>query len=121
MQFFSHDFHLYIYHSVEGIPENTTIKDGRDIKLKGSDFIVPHRPLNCGNSGTTVRLMTGLLAGQKLKAKFIGDQSLSKRPMDRIVNPLIDMGINISCDNGTPPITRTTNVMTIKLRSLIMF
>lgn len=45
-------------------------------------------PLDCGNSGTTMRLVTGILAGQKFNSVLIGDESLSKRPMKRIIEPL---------------------------------
>ena len=65
---------------------------------------IPKKELYLGNSGTTARLITGILANQSFETKLIGDKSLSKRPMDRIINPLIDMGINISCDNGMAPI-----------------
>jgi 3-phosphoshikimate 1-carboxyvinyltransferase len=50
------------------------------------------QPLDCGNSGTTMRLLAGLLAGQDFESELIGDESLSKRPMDRVVVPLREMG-----------------------------
>ena len=49
-------------------------------------------PLDCGNSGTTMRLLAGLLAGQAFESELIGDESLSRRPMDRVVAPLREMG-----------------------------
>jgi 3-phosphoshikimate 1-carboxyvinyltransferase len=49
-------------------------------------------PLDCGNSGTTMRLLAGLLAAQEFESELIGDESLSKRPMDRVVKPLREMG-----------------------------
>ena len=62
-------------------------------------------PLNFNNSGTSVRLMTGLLAGQEFNSILIGDESLSSRPMGRIVQPLMKMGSDISCSaQGTLPI-----------------
>ena len=61
-------------------------------------------PINCMNSGTTIRLISGLLAGCGINAVIYGDDSLSKRPMDRIVDPLLQMGADISCENGTLPI-----------------
>lgn len=65
----------------------------------------PKKPLNCGNSGTTMRLLSGILVGQKFKSKLIGDNSLSKRPMDRIIIPLTKMGGNIrGIDNKYPPL-----------------
>ena len=51
-------------------------------------------PLDCGNSGTTMRLLAGLLAAQGFSSELIGDESLSRRPMDRVVGPLKQMGAN---------------------------
>ncbi len=59
----------------------------------------PLKPLDLGNAGTGVRLLMGLVAGQKINATFIGDESLSSRPMRRITEPLSQMGIQVS-DNG---------------------
>jgi 3-phosphoshikimate 1-carboxyvinyltransferase len=53
-------------------------------------------PLDCGNSGTTMRLLAGLLAGQEFESELIGDESLSRRPMDRVVTPLHEMGARAS-------------------------
>ncbi|WP_371378936.1 3-phosphoshikimate 1-carboxyvinyltransferase [Thalassotalea aquiviva] len=65
----------------------------------------PKEPLNVGNSGTTIRLMSGILAGQSFASEMAGDNSLNKRPMMRVVNPLRQMGADISAsDDGTPPI-----------------
>jgi 3-phosphoshikimate 1-carboxyvinyltransferase len=50
------------------------------------------RPLDCGNSGTTMRLLAGLLAAQEFESELTGDESLSRRPMDRVVTPLREMG-----------------------------
>jgi len=55
----------------------------------------PLEPLDCGNSGTAMRLMAGVLAGQPFKSKLVGDPSLSGRPMKRIVDPLTKMGAKI--------------------------
>ncbi len=59
-------------------------------------FKQPEHAIDCGNSGTTSRLMMGLLAAHPIHVQFIGDQSLSKRPMDRVFRPLQQMGTNIS-------------------------
>ncbi len=71
----------------------------------------PDTPLDFGNSGTAVRLMMGVLAGQNFQAKLIGDASLSKRPMERVLNPLRDMGLQVdgseSNAKGTLPLTIT--------------
>ena len=65
----------------------------------------PKGDLNVGNSGTSMRLLAGILAAQKFTSRLIGDQSLSKRPMKRITKPLSLMGANIqSSESGTPPL-----------------
>src|SRR5438132_868269 len=53
-------------------------------------------PLDCGNSGTTMRLLAGLLAAQEFESELTGDDSLSRRPMDRVVQPLLRMGARAS-------------------------
>jgi 3-phosphoshikimate 1-carboxyvinyltransferase len=53
-------------------------------------------PLDCGNSGTTMRLLAGLLAAQDFESELVGDESLSRRPMDRVVSPLSEMGARAS-------------------------
>jgi len=58
------------------------------------------RPLDCGNSGTTMRLLAGLLSAQDFESELIGDESLTKRPMDRVVKPLREMGARA----GWPPL-----------------
>lgn len=66
----------------------------------------PAEPLNLGNAGTAMRLMTGLMAAQSFDVTLIGDESLSKRPMARIVKPLMQMGAVITATEGdTPPLT----------------
>ena len=65
----------------------------------------PDSNLNCGNSGTSMRLLSGLLASQKFSSCLIGDSSLSKRPMERISLPLSMMGVDIKLsENNTSPI-----------------
>jgi 3-phosphoshikimate 1-carboxyvinyltransferase len=64
-------------------------------------FKEPKSPLDCGNSGTCMRLISGLLAGQKFNTLLIGDDSLSKRPMNRIANPLKLMGTTITPLNNS--------------------
>lgn len=65
---------------------------------------MPLHPLDCGNSGTSMRLLTGILAAQSFDSKLIGDESLSKRPMDRIKLPLLAMGAKIKTTAGKAPI-----------------
>lgn len=72
---------------------------GNLVEIKGCGFDglqAPKNPLNMGNSGTSMRLISGVLAGCNFSAQMIGDDSLSKRPMDRIALPLRQMGVNIS-------------------------
>ena len=64
-------------------------------------------PLDCGNSGTTMRLMAGVLAGQKFNSTLIGDDSLSKRPMKRVIAPLEQMGGDIQSNNFKAPLIIT--------------
>jgi 3-phosphoshikimate 1-carboxyvinyltransferase len=60
----------------------------------------PTEDLDCGNSGTTTRLMAGVLAGSPFSARLVGDASLSKRPMRRVSKPLTAMGARIQLENG---------------------
>jgi 3-phosphoshikimate 1-carboxyvinyltransferase len=73
----------------------------------GGKFKEPANPLDMGNSGTGTRLLTGLLAGQKMKVTMAGDASLSRRPMGRIKTPLELMGaqIELTGEKGTLPLT----------------
>lgn len=70
--------------------------------LKGVD-----RPLDMGNAGTAMRLMTGLLSGQSFDSELIGDSSLMQRPMERAATPLRQMGAKIATLNGKPPVKIT--------------
>jgi 3-phosphoshikimate 1-carboxyvinyltransferase len=66
----------------------------------------PSGEIDCGNSGTTMRLLAGLLAGQTFESRLVGDASLSRRPMDRVITPLRKMGANIVAEGPeqTPPL-----------------
>jgi 3-phosphoshikimate 1-carboxyvinyltransferase len=64
----------------------------------------PAAALDCGNSGTTLRLLAGLLAGQSGRFELTGDDSLRTRPVDRIAGPLAEMGARVESDNGHPPL-----------------
>ena len=65
----------------------------------------PDGTLNLGNSGTSMRLLSGLLAGQPISTELVGDQSLMKRPMRRVCDPLSEMGADVSTsEDGTPPV-----------------
>lgn len=75
----------------------------RGVGKKG--FTKPAQELDCGNSGTTMRLLAGILAGQNFETILVGDESLQKRPMERIIKPLRLMGAKIkSSDEATAPL-----------------
>jgi 3-phosphoshikimate 1-carboxyvinyltransferase len=63
-----------------------------------------NQPLDCGNAGTAMRLLTGLLAGQAFDSVLVGDASLSQRPMRRVIDPLATMGACIESDDGRAPL-----------------
>jgi 3-phosphoshikimate 1-carboxyvinyltransferase len=65
----------------------------------------PVEPIDCGNSGTSFRLLAGILAGQQGRFVLTGDESLSRRPMERIADPLRLMGASVESTDGTPPLT----------------
>ncbi len=64
----------------------------------------PDHALDCGNAGTAMRLLAGLLAGQRFDSVLVGDASLSKRPMRRVIEPLAAMGAVIASDDGRAPL-----------------
>ena len=65
---------------------------------------LPKDIIDCGNSGTTMRLLCGVLAGQPFPATLIGDSSLMRRPMQRVITPLTEMGAIIQSEKGYPPL-----------------
>ena len=89
-------------------------KDGADnvIEVQGSalSLVAPNEPLDCGNSGSTIRMLSGIVAAQRFSIEMSGDESLSRRPMERVIAPLTAMGAQITSQNGRPPlrITGTT-------------
>lgn len=72
----------------------------------------PAGPIDCGNSGTTLRLLAGLLAGQSGRFELTGDDSLRGRPVDRIANPLGEMGAHVETAEGKPPLVIEGNGLT---------
>ncbi len=74
------------------------------IIYSNGSLTAPQKELDCGNSGTTMRLMTGILAGQKFSSVLVGDTSLSKRPMKRVIEPLSLMGANILSNEFKAPL-----------------
>lgn len=95
---------------IEFVDDNTLIVTGNGLYgLKE-----PETALDAGNSGTTLRLLMGLLAGANIKAEFIGDASLSNRPMKRIIDPLTTMGAKIESNSGKLPIKITKSEKSLK-------
>lgn len=80
--------------------ENHTEVIGKGFK----GFKKPKGELDCGNSGTTVRLISSILSPQNFESMLIGDESLSKRPMKRVIEPLSLMGVSINSNNGFLPL-----------------
>ncbi|NND70500.1 MAG: 3-phosphoshikimate 1-carboxyvinyltransferase [Rhodothermales bacterium] len=88
-----------------GVPI-VTERDGVHVEGVGIDGLVkPETPLDCGNSGTTMRLMAGVLSGCPFESTLVGDESLSQRPMNRIADPLRKMGARVDLVDGLPPVT----------------
>jgi len=81
--------------------------DGGNIEIDGvGGRVTPaNHPLDCGNSGSTIRMISGLLAPQRGSFTLIGDASLSRRPMERIRKPLFEMGANLTHTDGHAPVT----------------
>jgi 3-phosphoshikimate 1-carboxyvinyltransferase len=86
-------------------------KNGADnlIEVQGSglSLTAPGQPLDCGNSGSTIRMLSGIVAGQKFASEMAGDESLSSRPMERVITPLTAMGAQVKSENGCPPLRIT--------------
>jgi 3-phosphoshikimate 1-carboxyvinyltransferase len=81
---------------------NVITVQGTGMSLSGAG-----EPLDCGNSGSTIRMLSGILAGQKFTSEVAGDESLSRRPMERVIAPLAAMGAHIESQNGRPPLRIT--------------
>ncbi len=78
--------------------------DGTTLKIIGMPTLLSGKRLDCGNSATTLRLLTGLLAGKGVSAELYGDSSLSLRPMERVAAPLRALGANVETTNGHSPV-----------------
>jgi 3-phosphoshikimate 1-carboxyvinyltransferase len=110
---------------VHGIPEGEDVlatvaclrslgaklqRSGSTARIRGEglrSFATPHGQLDCANSGTTMRLLIGLLAGSAVSATLDGDASLRRRPMDRVIEPLRTMGAKIESSDGRAPLAVT--------------
>lgn len=80
-------------------------QNGQDVFVKSFGVLrAPSQPLDCGNSGSTMRLLAGLLAGQSFTVTLTGDASLRARPMRRIIEPLELMGARVGSEGGLPPL-----------------
>jgi 3-phosphoshikimate 1-carboxyvinyltransferase len=88
--------------AIESPEPGVVVVHGSHGKLNASE-----QEIDCGNSGTTMRLLSGILAAQPFSSSLIGDSSLSQRPMRRIIEPLRQMGATIDAagSNDTPPLT----------------
>ena len=84
-------------------------KENGVIEVKGSSLglAAPAAALDCGNSGSTMRMLSGIVAGQKFSSEMVGDESLSRRPMERVITPLTAMGASIESQAGKPPLRIT--------------
>jgi 3-phosphoshikimate 1-carboxyvinyltransferase len=74
------------------------------IEGSGLSLAAPTHALDCGNSGSTIRMLSGILAGQRFTSELAGDESLARRPMQRVITPLTAMGAQIESQNGRPPL-----------------
>jgi 3-phosphoshikimate 1-carboxyvinyltransferase len=86
-----------------GIPVTV---NGREVTIEGrglTGYRAPGEDLDAGNSGSTIRMLSGLLAGQSFRSRLVGDESLSKRPMQRVMGPLQQMGARLSARDGKFP------------------
>jgi 3-phosphoshikimate 1-carboxyvinyltransferase len=110
----------------------TRSEDGTiEIEGVGGAFRASEKPLDCGNSGSTMRMLAGLLAPQKGSFTLIGDESLSRRPMERVRKPLMQMGAEIALTDGHAPMTihgkplqgmdYTTPVPSAQVKSAVLF
>src|SRR6266478_1355455 len=78
-----------------------------EVQGSGLSLSAPSQTLDCGNSGSTIRMLSGILAAQKFSSEMAGDESLSRRPMDRVIAPLTAMGAQIASQHGRPPLRIT--------------
>ena len=93
---------------LRGLGVEVTEDDEATLTLTGrglAGFYAPVVPLDAGNSGTTMRLLAGVLSGQPFVTTLVGDASLSRRPMGRVMEPLGQMGARIEATDGHAPLT----------------
>ena len=82
-------------------------RNGNHVEVEGVDgrLAAPREELDCGNSGSTMRMLSGIVAAQPFTSVMVGDASLSRRPMKRIIEPLTQMGARIDSEEGCAPLT----------------
>jgi 3-phosphoshikimate 1-carboxyvinyltransferase len=79
------------------------VESGADVRIRGrglNGLTAPITDLDAGNSGSTIRMLSGILAAQPFTSRIAGDESLARRPMDRVMKPLAEMGASISARDG---------------------
>ena len=107
------------------------VRPGATVTVRAKPLTRPSSPLDCGNSGTTARLLLGVLAGQSFRARLTGDASLRRRPMRRVTDPLRAMGADIQEEaaDSLPltirggklrPLTYTTPVASAQIKSALL-
>src|SRR2546427_4401407 len=92
---------------LQGLGVEIATSSAGEITLMGrgrSGFSSPLGPLDAGNSGTTMRMLVGMLGGQRFSSTIVGDQSLSVRPMRRVIEPLERMGARVESVDGHAPL-----------------
>lgn len=82
-----------------------------EIEGRGTSLAAPLQALDCGNSGSTMRMLSGIVVGQDFTSEMIGDESLSRRPMQRVITPLSQMRAKIESREGKPPLCITGTVL----------
>lgn len=93
---------------IKSLGVQAEFKDETTLVINSSGKLTkPSKILDCGNSGTTMRFMSGILAGQEFNSTLTGDKSLSKRPMKRVIEPLTLMGAKINSQDGHAPLEIT--------------
>jgi 3-phosphoshikimate 1-carboxyvinyltransferase len=117
---------------VEALGARVT-RDGATVEITGTEghFQPSAAPLDCGNSGSTMRMLSGLLAAQSGRFTLVGDASLSRRPMERIRKPLTQMGAHLELTDGHAPlnlsgapltgIDYTTPIPSAQVKTAVLF
>ena len=95
-----HVLGIEIRETADADDSSTVVVDGLGLGA----FARPMQALDAGNSGTTMRLLAGILAGHPFDARITGDASLRRRPMRRVIDPLERMGAHVGADGGRPPL-----------------